>query len=360
MYTIYIENEAVYAPNLISEGYAVLNPVLDFELNKAGTLQFTLPPNNRCYDMMHKLKPKVYVYDGNTEIFRGRILNDQKDFYKRKSIYCEGDLAFLLDSVIRPYSFQGSIDDLFQHYINLHNLQVDEDKQFTVGDVTVTDKNDYVHYSSSVYPSTLDEIIEKLINTHGGYIRTRLKSGVRYIDYIDDYTRNPSQSIEFGTNLLDLNEFINAENVFTVLVPLGAKPEGSEERLTISSVNDGKDYIENQTGINMFGRITKTNVWDDVTIAANLKNKGIEFLNKGISEAVTLEIKAVDMHVLSSSTSAIKIGDYISVKSSPHNIDTYFQCSRIHLDLSNPQNSEYTFGVKYESMSNMLSDVKKG
>ena len=133
MYTIYVDGELLYAPTLVHEGYAVLNPKLTVELNKAGSLTFLLPPNNVMYDRIQKLKSVVTVLQDNEEIFRGRVLHDTRDFYNRKDVYCEGELSFLLDSIQRPYNLTGSFSDMFTQLINTHNEQVDEFKRFTVG-----------------------------------------------------------------------------------------------------------------------------------------------------------------------------------------------------------------------------------
>lgn len=359
MYTITLDGKPLYAPNLANEGYGVIEPRLTMELNKAGSLEFTIPPDNLQYDDVKKLKSIVQVFDENEEIFRGRVLHDEKDFYNRRAVYCEGDLSFLLDSIQRVYDYSGTLDGLFRQYITNHNSQVESTKDFTVGQVTVTDKNDYIHYSSSEYPNTLDEINAKLIETHGGYIRTRLENGVRYIDYINDYTNINSQVIEFGVNMLDITEYISADDVFTVLIPLGAE-QSDGKKLTIKSVNDNKDYLVDDTAVSLFGYIWKINEWEDVTVASNLKTKGQEFLNNGISMAVTLTLKAVDLHLMNVFTERIKLGDYIRVLSPPHGLDKYFQCSSIELDLTDPSNSEYSFGVNLKAMTDSQVDTSKG
>lgn len=359
MYTILIDGNPLYAPNLANEGYGVIEPKLTMELNKAGSLEFTVPPDNLQYDNIKKLKSIVQVFDENEEIFRGRILHDEKDFYNRRAVYCEGDLSFLLDSIQRVYDYQGTLEGLFRQYISNHNSQVESTKDFTVGQVTVTDKNDYVHYSSSEYPNTLDEISAKLIETHGGYIRTRLENGVRYIDYISDYTNINSQVIEFGVNMLDITEYISADDVFTVLIPLGAEDDKGA-KLTIKSVNNNKDYLVNDTAVSLFGYIWKINEWEDVTVASNLKTKGQAFLDNGVSMAVTLTLKAVDLHLMNVFTERIHLGDYVRVLSPPHGLDKYFQCSTIELDLTNPSNSEYSFGVNLKAMTDNQVDASKG
>lgn len=355
MYTIHVDGNLLYSPLLIDDGYLVLNPKLTLELGKSGSLTFLLPPNNPLYDGIQKLKSIVIVYQDSEEIFRGRVLHDEKDFYNRKNVYCEGELAFLLDSQQRPYSFQGDISDLYMKFINAHNAQVEEEKRFYVGEITVTDPNNYINRSNIYYNNTWDEISDKLIASHGGYLRPRLKDGKRYLDYVKAYGKVNSQVIEFGVNMLDISEYITAEDVFTVLIPLGFEQTdsggNSTGRLTIESVNSGKDYIEDDAAIALFGRITKTQEWDDVTVASNLLAKGRAFLNSGIEMAVTLTMKAIDLHLADVEVERISLGDYVRVISLPHKLDKYFLCSKIVIDIVSPDKTEYTFGVTYTTMT---------
>lgn len=355
MYTIYADGNALYSPHLVNEGYGVVSPKLTVELNKAGSLTFILPPNNVMYDSIQKLKTIITVLQDNEEIFRGRVLHDEKDFYNRKNVYCEGELSFLLDSIQRPYSYQGSIGGLFKKFIDNHNAQVDEEKQFKVGTVTVTDPNNYINRENSGYNNTFDELKAKLIDTHGGYLKKTFKNSAIYLDYLEEYGKVSSQVIEFGINLLDITEYITAEDVFTVLIPLGAEQKDADGnttgRLTIESVNNGKDYIEDETAIALFGRIWKVQEWDDVTIASNLLTKGSAFLQSGIEMAVSLTIKAVDLHLLNVDTERIKLGDYVRVISLPHKLDKNFLCSKIVIDMVNPDKTEFTLGVAFTALT---------
>jgi hypothetical protein len=364
MYRIYVDGNLLYVPTLAKEGYAVSNPKLEVELNKAGSLQFNLPPTNVMYDDVKKLKSVITVFDEKEEIWRGRVLHDEKNFHNQKETYCEGELAFFLDSIVRPYSYKGSVSGLVKKYVNEHNDQVDDWKQFKLGNVTVTDPNDYITRESSDYPNSFDEMQSKLVDLLGGYLRPRLSDGVRYLDYVTDYGITSDQVIEFGKNLLDISEYISADEVFTVLIPLGAEQQdkdGNETgKLTISSVNGGKDYIEDKAAIALFGRIVKVQEWEDVTEAKNLLSKGKQYLADGIEMAVSLTIKAVDLHLLDVNTGRIKLGDMVRVVSLPHGLDKYFLCSKISYDLVNPQNTEYTLGITLKSMTEQqVSSQKK-
>ena len=364
MISIYADNDLLWFQGTDDESYLIYNVNWDEAVNKAGSLSFNLPVTHRLYDSLKKLKTTIRIKEDGVEIWKGRIIHDEKDFYKTKNVYCEGQLSFLMDSVIRPYDTTVSVEQTFTNYLTQHNSQVGSDRQILVGDCTVTDPNNYLPRSSTLYPKTLNEITEKLLNSLGGYLIPRLSGGVWYIDYKTSYDHISDQVIEFGKNLLDITEHITAENVFTVLIPLGKKEESSEgtegQRLTIKDVNDGKDYLENQTAINLFGRITATKEWDDVTEAANLKTKGQEVLNQNIEMSVTLSIKAVDLHYMGVNTGRILIGDMVRVVSVPHGLNTYFLCSEIKHDLENPANDTYTLGVGFTALSDkQVEDQKK-
>lgn len=360
MYIVYADDQLLYSPNLVHEGYAISKPKVKQELNKAGSFSFLLPPNNVKYDDLVKLKTIITVYDDQEEIFRGRILYDEKDFYKRKQVYCEGHQAFLNDTILRPFSYTGSITDFLTMIINNHNSQVESAKQFTLGQVTVVDANNYINRSSKKHMSTWDVIEQKLIDTHGGYIRIRKGSGIYYLDYLESYNSVNTQTVEFGRNLIDLTEYVTAENLFTCLIPLGYEIDSDTgERLTIASVNSGVDYLQNQTAINLFGYVWKVQEWDDVTIASNLKTKGTAFLNQSIDMAVSLNINAVDLHLLDVNTESIKLGDSIRVVSVPHGLDRYFLCSKVNMNLQSPDETEFTLGLSFKTLTDQQLEILK-
>lgn len=361
MYAIYADGKLLFSTNIDDKEYIVLQPKLTMELNQAGSLTFIMPPGNVMYDRIQKLKTTITVKQDNNEIWRGRVLHDEKDFYNRKNVYCEGALSFLVDSIVRPYTYNHDVKYYLAKFINEHNSQVEEDRQFQVGNCTVTDPNDYIVRASSDYPDTLSEMKAKMIDLMGGYLTISVSYDKLRLNYVAEPGGISSQVIRFGDNLIDISEYITAEDVFTVLVPLGAKTgEGDDSaRLTIESVNSGKDYIENEAAIKLFGRIVRVQTWDDVTVASNLLTKGKAYLDAGVSMAVTLSIKAIDLHFLDVDIDGIKLGYYNRVVSVPHGLDTYFLCSKMVLDLVSPDKNEYTFGAGFKGMTDKQIAVMK-
>lgn len=363
MYKIYADGKLLHAPHLVTDGCGVFSPKLTTELNKADSLEYTVPPNNSLYDDVKKLKTIIAVHQHDEEIFRGRVLYEEKDFFKQKRTSCEGELNFLLDSKQRPYTFSGTAKDLFKQFITNHNARVDTDKQFTVGEITAANAGNGVYAENNEYPSTLDEINTQIIDQLGGYLKVRGADGKRYIDWLAEYGTTNTQTIEFGVNLLDITEYISAENIYTVLIPLGASQQDEEGndvgRLTITAVNDGKDYLENATAISLFGRIEGSVTWDEIEDAASLKKIGETTLSQNIEMSVTLTVKAVDLHTLNVNVERIRLGDSVRVISVPHGLDKYFQCTKITHDMTNPDQTEYVFGVNYTSLTDMQANREK-
>lgn len=173
----------------------------------------TVQDRHGILSVIQKLRTIITVYQDDYLIFRGRVLDDEIGFYNEKRVICEGELAFLLDSVQRPYDYSGTISGFLNLLIDNHNAQVEEAKWVTVGNVTVTDPNDYIVRSNIDYVDTWAELQKKLIDLLGGYIVIRYEGYINYIDYLQDFTLLSPQRITFGKNLLDLKRIRKARTL---------------------------------------------------------------------------------------------------------------------------------------------------
>lgn len=359
MYSVYIDNKLLYSPKMIDKNYLILEPELTLEDNTPGSFGFTIINSHPYYDDIKKLKSIINVYEDDEEIFSGRILNDSMDFYKRKKIKCEGRLAFFIDSILDPYEYSGTVRGLLEFYINAHNAKVDSFKQFKLGNVTVTDGNDYIVRANSDYANTWEEIKKKMIDMMGGHILVRKEKDGYYIDYLESTNRINDQVVRFGHNLLDLSQYIDASEVFTALIPLGVQDEETGMRLNISNVNDGKNYIYDEEAVEMFGWIWKSEIWDDVTIDTNLLSKAKSYLASNIEMAVSLEMKAIDLKLVGTSDKGFRLLDQIRVVSIPHKLDRFFELTKITIKLDNPSNNDYSFGSSYKTLTEQSSQMKQ-
>lgn len=354
--SIYCGDNLIYSTTI--DSLKLISPKVTQEVNKTGSFEFDIYPNHPYYDMIHRFTDIVTVYDDGVSepLFRGRIIKDEKGFYNEKKVTCEGELAFLLDSIQRPYSFPATGYDttpegLLKYYIDRHNEQVSTDKQFTVGNVTVTDPNGYITRSNSDYTNTWNEITKKLITNLGGYLWTRHVNGVNYIDYLADFTTLSNQKIEFGKNLLELKQTISAENFATAVIPLGAKDEATGERITIKSVNNNVDYVYNAEAVQKYGYIFTTQTWDDVTQVSNLKTKGQEYIDGLAQFTASINISAADLNGTGVDVNSFRIGRYVTVDSNPHGISQNFVVTKLSRQLDKPEATRLTLGASFKTLT---------
>lgn len=348
MYRVLCDGLPIY--DLRDENLVLIDPKLDLEVNKAGSFSFKMPPQHPQYELPQKMLSCIQVFQDEEEVFNGRITECKIDFYNRKHFTCEGQLAYLNDSIQRPAEYHDmTVRGYLESLITSHNEQVKKDRQFKVGIVTVTDNNDSL-YRYTNYNSTMKEIKEDLVDDLGGYLRVRNVNGTAYLDYISDYDNVSTQSIEFGENLLDFSRNTDVSDIATVFIPLGAKLEESpiaalEQRLTIESVNNGSDSLVNLDAVKKFGYITKTITWDEVTTPKMLLYKANKYIADYQWDSMTLEVNAVDMHWTGADIEQFKLGDKIKVHSSLHGLDRYFPLSKMSIQLNNLSRSKFTLGT---------------
>ena len=358
MYRVYCNDSPLY--DLRDEDLVLISPIVKIVENTAGSFEFSILPKHPHYEEVNELTSVITAYDGDEEIFCGRVVEITKDLYNRKKVICEGELAYFNDSIQRPAKYQGlTVRGYLETLVNIHNQQVKNqgiDKTFKVGAVTVQDNNDYV-YKYTNWESTLEVIKTDLLNTYGGYLRIRKENGVRYIDYLADYPNTNTQVIEFGSNLLDFTHDMVASDIVTAVIPLGARledvteVEGLDAYLTIKDVNDGVDYVYSQEAVKSYGWIFKTVKWDDVHVADNLLRKGKEYLSDIQFAQITLTVSAVDLHMLHVDMERIKVLDEIRVTSSPNGLDRFFPVSEMTIYLDKPSNNKLTLGTSYSKNS---------
>lgn len=358
MYTIMLDGSLFWDPRV--QELRIIDPVLELETNKAGSLIFSITPNHPKYNDLKKLKSIIEVYQDADLLFRGRPLDDEKDLWNVKSVICEGELAFFNDSIIRPYSHNGTLTDYLAMILTAHNAQVDASKRFTLGNVTVTDPNDYIVRSSINPVKSWTEISAKLLDLLGGFLMVRRVDGISYLDYLADSPYISGQAVELTTNIIDIAQSTKSNDMITALIPYGAKLTNAEgqqtdERLTIAAENGGVDFVYDAAAVAQYGWIFGTRTWDDVTDGVNLITKANQELALRIALGVSVTVKAVDLSVVNPGVDKIRHFDYVQVTSAPHGIDSLALVTKQSLALMAPENNTLTFGFDFKTMTERQS-----
>lgn len=375
MFSAYADGKLFYSPRLLNEGYAITEPQATLELNKAGSFTFNLPSINPMYSSLKKLKTIITIREDDEVLWKGRVLNDAKDFYNTKAVTCEGELAFLNDIQYEPhdYSKKGiKMGEYFKKLIEHYASECSEERMIKLGNVRGAFTDVLIYPKTTDYTNVWNLISGNLIGASTGkvgkdevdlsdydrYLYIRREKGVSYIDFVDDIGKASSQIIEFGKNLLDLSEYVDASNVYTQIIPLG-KADSKGNRVDIKLVNGGKNYLQSDSAIALFGKIQKSVIWEDVTNRNTLKTNGQRMLNKAVEMAIKITIRAFDLHRINVNTDKIDFGDKVHVVSLPHEISSDFLCSKIAYTLDNLENTEYTFGLDFETMSGSFASYKR-
>ena len=351
MYTAKCDGQWLYNPQL---NYQLINPKLVLADNSAGSFDFTMTKDHPLYNSVHEITSRVYVYRDGAQLWEGRPIKEKDDWYGNRTVTCEGALAYLNDTIQEQAEYHNNtVKEWLTTLINKHNAKVDVSRQFKIGTITVEEKL----YRYTNYETTLGAINDKLLSRLTGHMRVRRSGSYNYIDYLKDYQHPSTQKIEFGRNLFDYSKNYDLQTIATAIIPLGSRLEESpiealEAYTTVNSVNtDGTwhtkntPYVQNKTAVDNFGWICKVVRWDDVTEPSNLYTKAKKYLTDFQYNEMSLEIKAIDFHLVDSQIEVLSLLDQVQVLSAPHNLDKVFPITKMEIPLNNAANTTLTLGA---------------
>lgn len=218
----------IFDPNRaagVSDSVYVLQDDIEWdeEVDAAGSLSFTIPYNHPALNYVVNHKPFIYIYRSGNEIWRGRVTTIDIDGAELdKKITAEGDLAFLYDSIQRPYTLEDTtIRNAFSQMIAEHNAQVESSKEFIMG--VVDNEDEEIDVENTSYQSTLQLMQTVFVENEGMHIRTRKgPDNTYYLDLLaEGYGTACNQKIQLGKNIVDISVSEETEELYTCLIPLG-------------------------------------------------------------------------------------------------------------------------------------------
>ena len=332
---------------------------VSLELGKTGLFEFTIYPNHPYYEDVKPLASIIEVYRNDAVIFRGRALNIKYGFYNEKQVSCEGELAFLIDSIVEPHAYYGSFIEYLDYIIGIHNNQVEEAKQFTVGNVTVAEFYPFEVVEDFNFNTCFDTINQRMVERTSGYLQVRHEAGIMYLDLLApevNISNVSEQTITLGKNLIDIKRDMEGSEVFSGIVPLGAKIGETENRLDISGVNDGSYSLLNETAVATYGKIYKVVVFDNITNAYTLKIEATRWLAENFAAVNTIEITAADLSGITPDLDSFKVGQWVKVESKQHfDQQQTFLIRKMTINLSNPTDNKIEVGRTKQGLTDILA-----
>lgn len=386
----------LYRPN--DPQALVLSPKLTREVSKGGSLVFTMTRDHAQYDMLQKLSTVVQVQRDGKEIWRGRVLKHEADFYNRRVVYCEGALSYFNDSSITPFNYKGTLRQFLQHLIDAHNDQVKSKmKCFQLGTVTAALGNLVVQFGDADqygvgedYGKVWDILDKLVLKVFGGYFYCGFDAATGYnvLNYCDqavEAKRQTAQKIEYGRNLLNLSETTDATDLYTRIYPIGNKhtvdtskwyyklmwwrdtsKDKHEERWGIMetdaatvaqylpasgySYNLQEGWIQNDTAVQKFGVITRI-VELDTDSANDTFAAGVQALQQNYAMKTSYVIRVVDLVDAGYDTDRLDFSMYSHIVSTPHSVDAVMLCTKLVELLAKPAQKEFTFGMTRRTLT---------
>lgn len=366
MFRVYLNDQKetypLYEP--LDDELCIYDPVLTQEMGLGGCFKFCILETHPYADRIGLLKSEIMVYRDEKEIFRGRVLKPEYSLEKITTVTVEGDLCYLLDSQQAPYSISGGTEEFIRRMLDVHNSQVDDYKKMYPGIITVADTGSGTARTEKKYSSTLDALDRRLVSELGGYLRVRNEGGKKYLDYLWDYGGINEQVIRFGENMLDLDRYMDATDIITCLIPLGAEVEYKDElgekqvrTVDITSVNNGKNYIQSDEGIEKYGKVWGTKQWTDITEPEKLLAKGSAYLNETSALPDSMKINALDLSLINEDVREFDLGCWTTVSSDPHGIEKQMLLTKRVINMLDPTSGSIDLG---RTVKTFLDKVTKG
>ena len=386
MYQLTYDSKILFDPYMQST--AITDAKYTGKSNSVSYLDFTIAPNHPLYNTIEKDKGLVEFYSDNVLKFRGKINEIEIDDYGYKIVSCNSVLQYLNHTRVRSYSTvpgdadltaPTSVEGYFQWLIDQHNLHVkDASERFEVGvnQGAALDKNDYILRSNDNYPTTLDEINDKVLDNLGGYLFVEYKDDRNILNLYADVHSTNSQIIDFGSNILSISYKENDDELYTVVIPRGGTPEKKEgdtkdpKPINIKNLPDNTfdtdsdivksgDCVYSLSATKRYGYREYYYSNNDILDPSNLLKAAVLQLRLQMSPKVTIETKAIDLSIAYPGYEQLNIGDACRVRSARHNLDDYFMLSEMELDLNDPSQTTYTFGDEYVSLVGRQSNYLK-
>lgn len=353
---------------------------VDLTAGKAGSMVFTLPPGHPYRAQLTQMRPRLELTQGQSVIWRGRIVEQSLDLYNNLRVKAEGVMAVLNDSIVPPFTFPDQfIDDpdyqaaankgnvvefLFRWFLAQHNARVSDGQKILPGVCAVTDPNNYIARSSTRHLSTMEALTSRLVgSTLGGYLLIRYGADGNYLDYYPDLPLSNTQQVRFGENLLDLERQLSGTELYTVILPVGKDgltiESLADEDLSDDLVKEGP-YVWSRSGVARYGWICPgPTEWAGVTLPGNLRSYAAAQLGtSGWALSDTITCRAIDLHVVDADVAAWRVGRYTMLATSPHGIQAAMPLLQMHLDLLDPSATTVTMGRSQRTFTGKLEEER--
>lgn len=334
-------------------------------INTIDSFTFSMMPDNPGFKLINEFTTIVKVYNSNvsrTE-FVGRVLYAEttmdEDGFIIKTVTCESVAGYLCDSVQKYVSPKNwSLQRLLVFLINQHNSQVEEYKQITIVDSSFLSSVGTV-YEGIQRENTWDAIKTKILDKVGGELQINTDENNKVcLSVVEKIGELKETEIALSVNMKSITQEKDPSAFITRLIPLGCKlkdenEEETENRLDISDINGGLDYIDDEEAIAVYGIHVGVVEWDDVTVAENLITKGREWLKDNNKVQIKYSVSALDLSLIGLAVDDFEIGNTHPIKNELLNINDTARIIKQTIDICEEVESTIEVGDNFKTLSDI-------
>ena len=376
----------MYKVSIFNDEYPITihSPIISSKKLKAGqivegintidTFTFSIYKNNVGFDLLNDYVTEIRIKNTlkNIDIFDGRVLRSKKSMDSDgkifKEVTCESCLGYLCDSK-QPYVEEKNWElmELLNHLKNNHNSQLEEKKHFQWRNVSIIAPNNNLYMG--IQRENTFECIKKIIDKIGGEIKMFRVDGKLVLDYVPKFGSNQLTSITVKKNMKSIDKDSDPSSFITKLIPLGAKKKiieidanGNsvekeiEDRIDITEINDGKNYILDEEGVERYGIIVGYQYWDDVTEPYNLLNKAKNFMLENNKVSIKWSVSALDLYIIGKAPTDFEVGNSYPVKNYLLDIEENLRVIKKTTDIINFTSTSIEFGDTVKTLSEIQID----
>ncbi|HEL1645559.1 TPA: phage tail protein [Streptococcus suis] len=370
MYAVSLINGANVTPihDSMAGGNKLLSAIVKFEINKIAQFDFQFLPNNSGYKALIKpLQTMVQVVNMRTgkEVFYGRIApitNDMTESGVFTFAYnAKSELDFLNDSKQRQQIYRGKKSDFVKQILQFHNDNLESYKEFLPGDLSdLVATGDHMEADVDPAKSTFATLTDLILNEYGLEVQIRKENGKRYLDFKKQIGVDSDTEIKLSVNLLSLKQHINPEGIVSRLLVYGKQNSETNQRVSIASVNNGKDYIDRPDLIAEYGIKMETATFDDIEDPVALKQAGDSQLATQKAVAYQYSVSAVNLSHINPNFDEFEEGNTYKVINPVMFIDERLRVVARQIDLVSVERSNLTIGDKFKSAEEwQLDNIRK-
>lgn len=224
--------------------------------------------------------------------------------------------------------------------------------------------------SLSFYHISPFDALSDTLKTFGGefYTQIRVEGNqiTRTIVLTDHIGEDHGKRFSYRKDMASIKRKVKEEDVVTRLYPYGkgeSVGDGYGRRISISSVNGGKDYIENTAAQSLYGykggSFSAVKVYDRIDDADELKRAAEKDLQTLSMPSIEYEATVIDLKSYGMDFEGVAIGDTVRIRDKELELALTGRVMELEIDLDGEEETKIKLGSIREGLDNRLSGMEK-